>query len=96
MSKKKMMTFVWLILTAILAVWVSNSAIHLKNLLHMKEQKKSLVRERAELMTENKRLEAYVDEIRQYDYMKERIARLTLGLKRKDEIIFKFKNGVDK
>ncbi|HDS03062.1 MAG TPA: hypothetical protein ENN72_05060 [Firmicutes bacterium] len=96
MSERRNGIILWLILTAVLAVWVSNSAIHLKNVFRMNLQKKRLIQERKDLMTENKGLEQYLKELREYDYMKERMARLTLGLKRKDETIFKIKNGVDK
>ncbi|GEM_PF-2226332 len=95
MTKNVMGVIVWLALTVVLAVWVANSAVHLKNLWNMKHYKHALLKERETLMIENSALEAELESLREYDYMKERIARFKLGLKRKGEKVIKVKNFVD-
>ncbi len=90
-----MAVLLWIALTAVMAVWVVNSGINLKNLSKMKQYRHDLLQQRSLLLEDNKALEEKLRSLQDHDYMRERIARLKLGLMRPGEKMVKVKKVID-
>lgn len=85
--KRKKALIILIALTAIMAVWVIKSAVHVTLAWKMKRYRDDLIHEKKTLQIENNRLKTVLKEMEESNDIRERLIYMKLGLKKPGDII---------
>lgn len=91
--KRKSAFVILITLTAVLAVWVVKSAVHISHLWKMKQYREKLLIEKKALEIDNNRLKTILKEMDETDELRERLIYMKLGLKKPGDVIIKIQNS---
>ncbi len=91
--KRKSAYIILITLTAVLAVWVIKSTVHVSHLWKMKQYREKLRIEKKALEIDNNRLKTILKDMDETDEVRERLIYMKLGLKKPGDTIIKLQSG---